>query len=271
MPTPTPRIRSLAKLGTPHGRRIQIARRPQRRYLQADCDRVAAEILKSPVSPTQIQGGQSYTVTVNSGQAFNVVQFRSSKLDIKLVEHAKQTYRDFVPNCKYFGMLGDVYVYIWDLVPGPAFCRVRFSASAWINKPLRRTSGSVEEYSRTLDQISHGLPGRIRWKLDDVRQGLPLIFRPEYPKAVQHDDFLENNFHVNEATGHITGVVDWADAIFAPFGLSLSGLETILSLRAHFWDTFYGEIVARLFGLFQTYGFEEGDARIAYLEALCML
>lgn len=103
---------------------------------------------------------------------------------------------------------------------------------------------------------------------------------------------------MDEATGHITGVVDWADAIFAPFGVSLGGLETILSvqtsncwyfhphhveLRAHFWDTFYREIgqisaqdrrsieVARLFGLFRTYGYEEGDARIVYLEALCML
>jgi hypothetical protein len=109
---------------------------------------------------------------------------------------------------------------------------------------------------------------------------------------------LENNFHVNEATGHITGVVDWADAIIAPFGLSLGGLETILGvqtssswhfhpnhveLREYFWDTFYehtGPIsadtrrsieVARLFGLFRTHGFEEGNARIAYLEALCML
>lgn len=98
---------------------------------------------------------------------------------------------------------------------------------------------------------------------------------------------------MNEATGHITGVVDWA-----PFGVSLGGLETILGvqtssswhfhpnhieLRKYFWDTFYRYIgtisaddrrsieVARLFGLFRTHGFEEGDARIAYLEALCML
>jgi aminoglycoside phosphotransferase (APT) family kinase protein len=57
-----------------------------------------------------------------------------------------------------------------------------------------------------------------------------LIFRPEYSKAVQHDDFLENNFYVDEVTGYITGVVDWADAIFAPFGVSLGGLETILGV-----------------------------------------
>jgi hypothetical protein len=177
--------------------------------------------------------------------------------------------------------------------------KIRFSASAWINKPsLRQRSDSIEEYSRTLDQISHGLPDRIRRKLEEVRQGLPLIFRPEYPKAIQHDDFVENNFHVDEATGHITGVVDWADAIFAPFGVSLGRLETMVGvqtlncwyfhphhaeLRVHFWDTFYGEVgqisaqdrrsieVARVFGLFRTYGFGEGEARIKYLEALCML
>jgi hypothetical protein len=127
-----------------------------------------------------------------------------------------------------------------------------------------------------LDRISHGLPAHILEKLNETRQGLPLLFQPEYPSAVQHDDFLENNFHVNEATGHITGVVDWADAIIAPFGLSLGGLETILGvqtssswhfhpnhveLREYFWDRFYehtGPIsadtrrsieVARLFGL----------------------
>jgi hypothetical protein len=72
--------------------------------------------------------------------------------------------------------------------------------------------------------------------------------------VVQHD---ENNIHVNEATGHIAGIADWADAMNAPFGVSLGGLETVLGvqtsscwhfhpyhveLREHFWDTFYREI-----------------------------
>jgi hypothetical protein len=95
--------------------------------------------------------------------------------------------------------------------------------------------------------------------------------------VVQHDNLLENNIHVNEAPGHIAGIVDWADAMNAPFGVSLGGLETVLGvqtsscwhfhpnhveLREHFWDTFYREIgqisvddrrsieVTRLFGLF---------------------
>jgi hypothetical protein len=303
-----------------------------------DCNRMAANILKSTVSPTPIQGAQSYTVTADSSLIPKVIQFRSLELNIELIEYARRSYNGFVPYCEYYGMLGDVHMYVWDLVPGPAFCRVRhqfltpgmqhrlrrtvqdfarsvkiwvsrrrlhadqktrFSASAWINKPvITQPCGSLEAYSRTLDQISQGLPERILRKLNEARQGLPLLFRPEYPCAVQHGDFLENNFHVDEVTGHITGVVDWADAMIAPFGVSLGGLETILGvqtskawychpnhieLREHFWDTFYGLIgpisaddrrsieVARLFGLFQTHGFDAGDARIAYLEVLCML
>jgi hypothetical protein len=202
-------------------------------------------------------------------------------------QRLRQTVQDFarsVDICNGYGLPAD---------------QSRFFASAWINRPaVKQPSGLLDEYSRVLDQISQGLPERFQPKLDEVRQGLLLLFRPDYPVVVQHDDLLENNIHVDEATGHITGIVDWADAMIAPFGVSLGGLETVLGvqtsscwhfhpnhveLRKHFWDTFYREIgqisaddrrsieVARLFGLFRTHGFEEGDERIVYLEALCML
>lgn len=79
---------------------------------KADCSRMAAKILKSPVSPTQVQGGQSYTIAADSGQVFNIVQFQSSKLDIKLIKYTKQSYGDFIPNYKYLSILGDVHIYI---------------------------------------------------------------------------------------------------------------------------------------------------------------
>jgi len=69
-----------------------------------ECNRVAADILKSPVSPTPIQGATSYTVAADSGQIPKVIQFRSLKLNIELVEYARQTYKDFVPDCEYEGM-----------------------------------------------------------------------------------------------------------------------------------------------------------------------
>jgi aminoglycoside phosphotransferase (APT) family kinase protein len=48
--------------------------------------------------------------------------------------------------------------------------------------------------------------------------------------VLQHDDLLENNFYVEEATGYITGIVDWANAKVAPYGISLSGLEIVLGI-----------------------------------------
>ena len=176
-----------------------------------------------------------------------------------------------------------------------------FFASAWNNRPaVEQPPGLLEEYYEFLGQVSQRLPlpERLLAKVDEVRQGLPLLFRPGYPVVVQHDDLLENNIHVDEATGRVTGIVDWADAIIAPFGVSIPGLETVLgvqtltswhlhpshySLRQRFWETFYGEIgdiseedrrsieVARLFGLFWTHGFDEKVRAIAALEALCPL
>jgi hypothetical protein len=61
------------------------------------CNRMAAEILNSPVSPTRVQGRSSYTVKANSGDARKIVRCRSSKLDLELIKLAKQSYRDFVP------------------------------------------------------------------------------------------------------------------------------------------------------------------------------
>lgn len=127
--------------------------------------------------------------------------------------------------------------------------------------------------------------------------------------TVNHDDLLEMNIHVDEETGRITGIVDWADAKIAPFGTSLWGLETVLGIqtssswlfhpdhvyfRQQFWETVYGVTghlsdtdrlaieVGRVFGLFRVYGFNcaperegaepltSGDNRLAYLEALCL-
>lgn len=74
----------------------------------------------------------------------------------------------------------------------------RFFASAWINRPvLKYPPDFVRElhthYLRILDQLSQGLPKRFLPKLTEVRQGLPLLFRSNYPMVLNHDDLLEMN------------------------------------------------------------------------------
>ncbi|KAF4436594.1 Protein kinase-like domain protein [Fusarium austroafricanum] len=272
---------------------------------EVDC--FATNLLGSPVSATPVQGATSYTVS--GSEAAQVVQFRRSQLPMRHIEVAKQLYGDFVPEY---------------LVPGPAFCQVRsqffspaptmeqrlqqtvqdfarFFALAWINKPactLEPPPGLLSEYFEILDEISPGLPAQLKAILDDVRQELPRLFQSSYPMVLQHDDLLENNIHVDEATGHITGIIDWADAKIAPFGVSLASMEVVLgiqtrtdwhfhpnhhSLRQLFWKTFYGVTghiskddrrlieVARLFGIFREHGREEKEHAVAYLSALCLL
>lgn len=117
-----------------------------------DCNQLAADILSCPVSPTLVQGANSYTVAAaDSNLAPEVVQFRSKKLDMGLIELARQSYGDFVPNCKPHGtMLGDVHVYVWDLIHGPAFCRVRrqfLALDVGMEQHLYRT---VEDFARSV-------------------------------------------------------------------------------------------------------------------------
>ncbi|KAF5027341.1 hypothetical protein F66182_542 [Fusarium sp. NRRL 66182] len=307
----------------------------QKSVTKNDCDLTAARITGSQVSPTLVQGEASYTVAADTSQLPKVVQFRPSALNLGLMNRARQTYGEFVPYCELHGMLADVYVYEMDFVPGVAFSRARrqlfapgmehclvrtvqdfarFFASAWISRPVLgqtadTTSKLFAHYTWILDQLSQALPERFQPSLREVRHGLPLLFRADYPLVLNHDDLLEMNIHVDEGTGHITGIVDWADAIIAPFGTSLGGLETILGvqtssswlfhakhdyLRAQFWKTFYGCIgyisdtdrqaieVGRKFSLFRTYGFDRrperdnaapldaGDQEFVCLEAFCL-
>lgn len=177
---------------------------------------------------------------------------------------------------------------------------IRFFASAWINRPTSEPPplGLQDEYAAILDKLSPTLPDSLRPVIDMVRQNLYLLFRPDFPIALQHGDILENNIHVEEVTGHITGIVDWPDAFMAPFGVSLGGVEILLGIQTHndwhfhpshvdlrqqFWNTLYSDIgqvseldkrsieVARLMGLLRTHGFEQNGMSGVYLEKLILL
>lgn len=139
-----------------------------------------------------------------------------------------------------------------------------------------------------------------------VRRGLSLLFIPTYPMVLNHGDLCGMNFLVDPSTGHLTGVIDWAEAQICPFGMSLWGLENILgtmdstgwhyhpdheALRVIFWKHFEEAVggvsksdkttiqVARMAGLFLRYGFnwqtggrnpvDEGTSSYKYLDAFC--
>ena len=113
------------------------------------------------------------------------------------------------------------------------------------------------------------------------------------------------NFLIDPETGHLTGVIDWAEAENLPFGCALWGLENVLGfmdmhgwhyidshkeLEALFWLTFKSTVgedledkwgvidIARRIGILFRYGFRwdkdlqqraatEGDSGMKYLDA----
>ncbi len=49
------------------------------------------------------------------------------------------------------------------------------------------------------------------------------------------------NILVDPDSGHLTGIIDWADATIEPFGIALWGLESALDCSgpgrwSYFWD-----------------------------------
>lgn len=125
--------------------------------------------------------------------------------------------------------------------------------------PLRQY---VEQSRTMLDELMHALP----WTLT-------------------HDDLSSMNMLLNEETGQLEGVVDWAEAAIWPFGKALWGLEDLLGCggsdgwvwlgdehhRQLFCTTFSAEVGglsteqyrliegARVLGLLLRYGFDWED------------
>ena len=131
------------------------------------------------------------------------------------------------------------------------------------------------------------------------------LFAADWPMVMTHGDLVENNMHFDPDTGRLEGVIDWNDAIVAPFGTSVIGIECLLGryaggqrlwvdnaaeLREGFWAELARAVgsgfdrgrvfTAAQIGLFQTYGLvmkeegkavvQEGSLSLQHLEDLCL-
>lgn len=160
----------------------------------------------------------------------------------------------------------------------------RFFAQSWLYgsslEPDRIAVISADCHS-SFDHLAANLDDRFQAAISRVRSGLPTLFSGEYPLVVTHGDLSEMNILADAVTGKITGIVDWAEASFQPFGFALYALDNVVGclntdgwvfhdnaeyLRDEFWRVFrslVGEIstsemesiqLARLAGLFLRYG-----------------
>lgn len=91
----------------------------------------------------------------------------------------------------------------------------------------------------------------------------------DYPVVLNHGDLIPSNILVDEDTWDITGLVDWAEAEYLPFGTCLYGLENLLGYISTAGEYGYYENEERLRDMFWECLFDavpelrtsEGDVR----------
>ncbi|KAF2459212.1 hypothetical protein BDY21DRAFT_301259 [Lineolata rhizophorae] len=301
---------------------------------QEECDKRAASFLSAPVTPVSIQGAFSYTVV--GGSPVRLVQFRTSESDINVdfVHLARSIHGGVVASTVHHGYIGHsqpLSVYVIEKLPGITYMEscltngvtaslspeqsqrqkntvvdfARFFAASWKALQPMDARSVQDTFTSKLQLLAQNLPSRFSSSVYELNNKLTLLFSEGYPAVLTHGDLCEMNFLVDSETGHLTGVIDWAEAGILPFGCALWGLENILGfmdthgwhyfdsyqvLEDLFWQTFKDVVgepldekwrainVARRIGILFRYGFRwdkvsqqriiiEDDPGMKYLDA----
>jgi hypothetical protein len=219
------------------------------------------------------QGYCSLTIFVNDDV---VIQFRPDnyRLDVQMVQAAREVYGSFVPDTKYLATLpgSGLLVYAMNRITGASLKSLReipaesytlehrarlcvdfavFMSRAWHYGSMERIPLGVVGRSivSRLRCLSTELPVRFRPVAEQLLEQIPLI--EALPWVLTHGDIVPGNIVVNPSSGELLGIVDWAEAERLPFGICLYGLEEILGemtasgfrydiqaneLRCIFWD-----------------------------------
>jgi hypothetical protein len=103
-----------------------------------------------------------------------------------------------------------------------------FLARGWHNRtkanlPLGKIGSSIQE---RLGRLNSELPLRFRHIVALLLSHYQLI--ESLPLVLAHGDVVPSNILINADSGHLFGLVDWAEAEMLPFGICLYGLEEIL-------------------------------------------
>lgn len=88
-------------------------------------------------------------------------------------------------------------------------------------------------------QLSSSLPSQFAEVIEKIVQSSNEIFQ-QVPWVLTHGDLSNMNILVEPDSGHLTGVVDWAEASIQPFGMGLWGLESVLGCSGRDGWTYFG-------------------------------
>lgn len=127
----------------------------------------------------------------------------------------------------------------------------RVVAQGWLGQVVKKQRDSVmrsyspaTEKQNMLSLCTGKVGSRITQKLEKLARKLPDQWLRErvmitqkkscalndYAVVLNHGDLLPSNILVDEHTWKITGLVDWAEAEYLPFGTCLYGLEHLLGI-----------------------------------------
>ncbi|CAL5867785.1 uncharacterized protein PFLUO_LOCUS2006 [Penicillium psychrofluorescens] len=229
------------------------------------CDNYASEHLGGNVTPVDVQGVCSYTVYAGPNAEF-VVQYRlkSLALNMDIMNLAKAIYGTLIPEISFKGQIGEdheskepLYIYVMNRMVGIShldfilahngdvpensleFSRWRqnlvadnakFFALSWkgpqdVDQTYRESLS--HQYERDLNLLLASLPIRFHPLIKKSLDSLPAIF--SLPMVLLHNDFGSFNMLVDEKSCNLLGVVDWAEAEIAPFGINLYAHDRLIS------------------------------------------
>jgi hypothetical protein len=206
--------------------------------------------------------------TQNGSVHHRVLQFREScfALDTDIVAEAKRTYRDYAPSTKQHalpflstgnGRVPSTSCYEMEVILGLPLNTIAPTGPSLSQSELKRQENLVQGFA---DFVSRGWPksginqpacngkvgSQIPQKLKLLTERLPYRQHravaqkaldefdsiSRLPIALNHGDILPSNIICDPETGHLNGVVDWAEAEYLPFGICLYGLEPLLGRMA---------------------------------------
>jgi hypothetical protein len=182
-----------------------------------------------------------------------VVQLRPDKyrLDLQIVEAAREVYGPLAPDTRHIATIpkSGLLVYCMNRVAGVSLKHMR-EISTLADEVEYRARLCVDFasfvsrswYHGRIESIPLGIVGSsIASRLQSLSTELPARFRPvalqilsqmpqieALPWVLTHGDILPGNIIVEPSSGHLHGLVDWAEAERLPFGICLYGLEEIL-------------------------------------------
>ncbi|KAL3419345.1 hypothetical protein PVAG01_09567 [Phlyctema vagabunda] len=246
-------------------------------------DRVKCFAFVEALSPdekielTTCQGYCSMTLSVGQN---TIIQFRPAcyRLELSITRCAEQTYGPFVPSTRHIETLpgSELLVYRMSRIPGISYKTFRDNGAS-LEQRIRLCEGFASFlakawHTRNSDNVPYGKIGiSIVSRLKCLIADLPARLQPNakrilrelhhiegLPWVLSHGDIVASNIMVEPTSGELTGMVDWAEAEYLPFGVCIYGLEEILGqitprgfeyedeaiLREAFWGVLESKIPA---------------------------